>query len=53
MNFYISIHNSLDLLYNYVSIADDSYHACGSLYHTLRTNVPVLADWFTTCVKKA
>src|SRR5699024_4467477 len=33
-------------------IADDSYHACGSLYHTLRENVPVLADLFTTCVKK-
>ena len=35
-----------------LSIADESYHACGSLYHTLRENVPVLADWFTTCVKK-
>src|SRR5699024_12091663 len=27
-----------------LSIADESYHACGSLYHTLLENVPVLAD---------
>lgn len=40
-------HNSLNG--KQLSIADDFYHACGSLYHTLRANVPVLADWFTTC----
>ena len=35
-----------------LSIADESYYACGSFYYTLWINVPVVADLFTINVKR-
>src|SRR5690625_1128160 len=36
---------------DHMSIADGFYQLCSSFYHSLRSNVPLLAEWFTIIKK--
>jgi|SRR5690625_2840488 len=43
---------AIKYLTHILSIADGFYQLCSSFYHSLRSNVPLLAEWFTI-IKKA
>src|SRR5690625_319047 len=42
---------SIYIFQDQLSIADGFYQLCSSFYHSLRSNVPLLAEWFTIIKK--